>query len=374
MKWRSDDTMTARERVLGTIAGTPVDRVPIFDLIQHNELCELVTGQKLTLENGLDLLLATVHQCLDMTRGVMALSPPVPERVWRDEEGFTYQAEWWTQWIVDRPFKDTQGYLEYVRRLLDWLPALPESTMYTFFGAADVWARGSDDPNADYRRLQERLENVVLMPCESPVGLDTAYHRAGMETFIYAYAEQPELISRLLEELNQLEVRRVHRYADAELAPVALVYADLADKNGPMFSPAFLRREFFPRLKRLVEAWHSHGVKVIYHSDGDFRMLMKDFSDAGIDGVNPIETLPKGDHLREVREAYPHLTMVGGIDCSNLLAYGTKDEVRAAVKHALDVTRPGGRYILGSTTELHPACDLGNVLTMWQAALEYGRS
>ena len=365
--------MTARERVVGTLNGTPVDRVPIFDLIQHIELCEHVTGERVTLENGLELLLATIRECLDMTRGVTALSPPVPERVWRDDEGFVYRAEWWTQWIVERPFNDTKGYLEYVRRLLGRLADLPESSMYTFFGQHDVWARGTEDPNDNYRRLQEKLENVVLMPSESPVGLDTVYHRAGMELFVYAYAEEPELISQLLEALNQLEIRRVHRFADASLAPVALVYADLACKNGPMFSPAFLRLEFFPRLRRLVEAWHSHGVKVIFHSDGDFRMLMHDVEAAGVDGVNPIERLEAGDHLLDVREGWPELAMVGGIDCSNLLPYGTKDEVRAAVRHALDIAKPRGRYVLGSTTELHPACDLGNILTMWEAALEYGR-
>jgi uroporphyrinogen-III decarboxylase len=57
-----------------------------------------------------------------------------------------------------------------------------------------------------------------------------------------------------------------------------------------------------------------------------------------------------------------------------MLPYGTKDEVRAAVKHALDITKPGGKYILGSTTELHPACNLDNILAMWDAAFEYGRS
>jgi uroporphyrinogen-III decarboxylase len=368
------DTMTARERILGALNGTPVDRVPIFDIIQHIELCEHVTGQKVTPQNGLDLLLATIGECLDMTRGVAALAPPAPDKVWQDDEGFVYRAEWWTQWIVERPFVDTRGYLEYVRRLLDQLADLPADSLYTFFGRHDVWARDSEDPQDHYRRLQERLGDVLLLPSESPVGLDTAYHRAGLEQFVYGYAEEPELVSQLLEALYQHEVRRVHRCADAALAPVALVYADLANKHGPMFSPAFLRLEFFPRLRGLVDAWHAHGVKVIFHSDGDYRALLDDVQGAGVDGVNPVEKLERADHLRETRAGWPGLAMVGGIDCSNLLPFGTPDEVRAAVRHALEVTRPGGRYVLGSTTELHPACDLRNILTMWDAALEYGRT
>ena len=71
--------MTARERVLGTINGTPVDRVPIFDLIQHKELCEHVTGQPVTIDNGMELLLATIRDRLDITRGI---APPSEERTW----------------------------------------------------------------------------------------------------------------------------------------------------------------------------------------------------------------------------------------------------------------------------------------------------
>ena len=40
MRKRSDSTMTARERAMGTINGTPVDQVPIFDLVQHRDVCE----------------------------------------------------------------------------------------------------------------------------------------------------------------------------------------------------------------------------------------------------------------------------------------------------------------------------------------------
>ena len=142
--------------------------------------------------------------------------------------------------------------------------------------------------------MQEKLgENTVLFPSESPVGLDTAYVRAGLELFSYGYAENPELVSDWLEALNCAEIQRVHEVADAALSPVALVFADQADKNQTLFSPAFLRREFFPRLRKLVEAWHSHGVKVIFHSDGNLWSVLDDFKQAGIDGLNPLEPLSR---------------------------------------------------------------------------------
>jgi len=363
------DTMTARERVLATINGQPTDRVPLFEMIHHKDLLRHVTGKKLTPDNGLDLLCETLRQCVDVTRGVSA---PGKDATWRDDERFLYQSEWWTVWLIERPFNDVNGACEFMRRNIEKLHTIPKDSMYSFYGQGDVWTHDAADPNEEYRQLQEKLENVLLFPSESPVGLDIAYFRLGMELFTYCYAENPALVSQWLDALNLHEVERVHRCANAELAPVALVYTDLADKNGPMFSPDFLRREFFPRLKRLVDAWHSHGVKVIYHSDGDYLMLLDDYAAAGVDGINPIEKLQRKDNLEESRRGWPQFTLMGGIDSSNLLPYGSRDEVEAAVKHAFDITKPGGRYIFGSTTELHPACQLDNILTMWDAALKYG--
>ncbi|HIJ72996.1 MAG TPA: hypothetical protein HPP83_02735 [Candidatus Hydrogenedentes bacterium] len=364
------DTMTARDRILATMNGDDVDRVPIFELVQHNELLESVTGERVTPKNGLDLLCAVLSQYVDMTRGV---GPPIEDVVWQDDEGFVYRSEWWTTWILERPFSNEKEACDYIRKCIDRLAEMSKDSVYTFFGELNVGTQNVEDPIEAYRNLQAKLDNVLLLPTESPVGLDVAYHRLGMELFTYAYAQEPELVSEWLEALNKHEVERVDRSANAKVAPVALVHADLACKNGPMFSPEFLRREFFPRLDRLVRAWHERGVKVIFHSDGDYLMLLDNFEHAGVDGVNPIEKLEGKDHLKETRDGWPDFTLMGGIDSSNLLPYGTKEEVENAVKCALDAAKPGGRYILGSTTEIHPACKSQNVLAMWDAALAYGR-
>jgi len=64
---------------------------------------------------------------------------------------------------------------------------------------------------------------------------------------------------------------------------------------------------------------------------------------------------------------------MGGIDATSLLAYGTPEDVKCAVRRAIDCAAPGGGLILGSSTEIHPACRLENVLAMWDTILTYGR-
>ncbi|MCX6622552.1 MAG: hypothetical protein NTY38_16085, partial [Acidobacteria bacterium] len=212
-----------------------------------------------------------------------------------------------------------------------------------------------------------------LFPNESPVGLDTAHIRAGLELFSYAYAEEPETISAWLEALNDAEIQRVHETADASLSPVALVYADQADKNQTLFSPAFLRREFFPRLQKLVDAWHSHGVKVIFHSDGNLWAVLEDFRRCGIEGLNPLEPLSRM-YAGDVRKSYPDWILMGGIDASQLLPFGSEEAVRQAVRGTIRDAGAKGRLWLGSSTEIHPAIPVPNVLALWDEIEKSGRS
>jgi hypothetical protein len=354
--------MSARERVEACLAGRLPDRVPIFDLIQNVPLIERVTGEKLTPANGLDLLCRTIGQRLDLTRGIAAFAE---EGVTRHADGFVYRNQWWTTWLVERPFQDVHGALEYVRRNIDEIYDRQPGDMWSFAGRSNVWGHSTQSPREQFLDLQERCgENTVLFPNESPVGLDTAHIRLGLEFFSYAYAEDPETISNWLEALNWSEIQRVHESADASLSPVALVYADHADKNQTLFSPAFLRSEFIPRLKKLVDAWHSHGVKVIFHSDGNLWRVLDDIRDAGVDGLNPLEPLSKM-YAGDVRRAYPDWVLMGGIDASQLLPFASEEEVRQAVRRTIAEAGPQGRLWLGSSTEIHPAIPAANALAMW---------
>ena len=363
------DRMTARQRIEASLRGEMPDRVPIFELIQNVPLIEHVTGHKLTPANGEELLCRTIGECLDITRGIFA---PVEEKTVVHDDGFVYKQEWWTTWLIDRPFHDVKGLLDYIPRNIEQIHNREPGEMWTYAGRGNVWGAGGQSSNDRFRELQEKCgENTVLFPFESPVGLDTAWIRAGMELFVYAYDENPKLISDWLEALTWGEIQRVHETADASLSPVTLVYADLADKNAPFFSPRFLRKEFFPRLQQLVQAWHEHGIKALYHSDGNLWPVLDDYKAAGVDGINPMEPLSRM-YAGDIAKAYPDWILMGGIDVSQLLCFGTEQEVREAVRKTIRDAGGRGRLWLGSSTEVHPAANPKNVLAMWDEALTVG--
>jgi len=67
----------------------------------------------------------------------------------------------------------------------------------------------------------------------------------------------------------------------------------------------------------------------------------------------------------DIHKAYPDWLLMGGIDVSQLIPFGTEAEVRATVRKTIADAAATGRLWIGSTTEIHPAAKLENVLAMW---------
>ena len=362
-------SMTRRERVERTLAFQETDRMPLYDLMRNDAAFAHFSGERLptlsadpeTVRELNRIAGKAVGAFLDMTRSVGF--GPVEERDVTDGFGFVmHQAPYEkTSWIVTRPFRDEEGGIAFLRQ---WIANTCEATR-----------RITDDPKGHRERYhrsfletQARIGDTVNLLAQHGLGLDDVRHRLGLELFSYIEADEPGVISEALEAMTERNIAECHAIADASLSPVVLTYGDIAYKNRLIHSPEYLRREFFPRLKRLNDAWHAHGLKCLFHSDGYLMEVMEDLIEAGIDGLNPVETVA-GMDLKEVRETYGNRVFIaGGIDMSQLLSNGTPDEVREVCRQAVRDAYPG--YFMGSTTEADNSCRLENLLAMYEVAME----
>jgi uroporphyrinogen-III decarboxylase len=78
-----------------------------------------------------------------------------------------------------------------------------------------------------------------------------------------------------------------------------------------------------------------------------------------------------GMTTREIKDNYPGLLMIGGLDNSNMLNEWSMSEIDHAVKEALEGGKNSGGYII-SSSEIHPACDPKRVQKMWDSEIKYG--
>ena len=74
-----------------------------------------------------------------------------------------------------------------------------------------------------------------------------------------------------------------------------------------------------------------------------------------------------------MKEQYGHrFCLIGNIDSSRTLPYGTPADVAAEVREAIDIAAPGGGYILASDHSLHDGIPVENILAMFRVGPEYG--
>jgi len=351
--------MTKRERVMRTIRFQETDRVPLYDLVQNDALIEHYAGQPLTVENGTWIKGLAIGRTLDMTRGPHRPNEPGEERT---ENGFVHRRERWTAWIVERPFHDMPS-------LIEWIKSEIERVEAQTFGQAYVEEMHQfvRDRLASFAAGDPERDPTVFV-ITSGAGLTEMYASCGIQMFSYLMVDYPDLVEEWLEARNQAELRRVAAIADPDLLPIVLTYDDIAYKNAPVFSPAWLREHWVPRLKRLVDAWHTRDTYCLFHSDGNLWPVLDDLVAAGIDGLNPLEVLA-GMTVKQVRERYPDLFLTGGVDVSQLLPFGTPEEVREVCRQ--NIADANGRgYFLGSSTELHWDVKLENAIAMFETAWE----
>jgi uroporphyrinogen decarboxylase len=353
-------TMTKLERVLATFEHRDTDRVPLYDLMLNDDCIEFFTGVYAPYgTEGARLQAQAVDRMLDMARGVGAAPRELPADFFTDDPRLRYYARFSSLNEGHAWFQSYEAAAAWVNEQVASLSKWRQST--------DLQA-AAQQTREEFERLRGWLGEDPVVCClrQSGVGLDDIRHAVGIEFFSYLCADNPGLVSEYLELYTEREVTVIHAIADRELSPWALTFGDIAAKMKLLHSPAWLRREFFPRLKRLDDAYHEHGITCLFHSDGYLMEIIPDLIEAGIDGLNPIEIVA-GMDVGEVHRLYgDKLFLAGGVDMSQLLSYGSPDQVREVCRQTV-ASAPTG-YFIGSTTELDNSSRLENILAMMEVS------
>jgi hypothetical protein len=349
--------MTKRERLICTLSREEPDCVPIYDLVDQRGVIARFAGEELTLANAQDVIPRAMSKALDTTRVWLPEAPG--RRV--DPRGFIYErGEWFNEWSVEAPYHGREGLLGFVKSEIEQLEA---------------WRPGMGvDPLAETRMWQKKFGDTVIPATMAAEALTDCAIMIGIEEFIYLEADEPELVRRWVNASHQKTMRKLQSEAECStISPISWVFADCAFKNHLMFSKNFLNSySFFQHLTEIMDALHSFGLKIIFHSDGDIYPIIPELIRAGADALAPIDTGAGLDLAKLKAEFGQQVSFVGGIDLG-LISSGTPQEVRDATLRALKVAGPGGGFVLGSSSEeLYESLPEENILTMWETTREHG--
>jgi uroporphyrinogen decarboxylase len=113
-------------------------------------------------------------------------------------------------------------------------------------------------------------------------------------------------------------------------------------------------------------------VPVLLHSCGCINAFLDDLAQTQISSIHPLQRTAKMD-LRSVKEKYGRrFCLIGNIDSSRTLPFGTPAEVAAEAREAIDIAAPGGGFILASDHSLHDGIPVENIRELSRVGTEYG--
>ena len=203
--------------------------------------------------------------------------------------------------------------------------------------------------------------------------LTTAWLLMGYENIAYAIYDDPKLVCELFRISNDFFREAARQSVDAGCVAI-WVSEDLGCSTGGFFSLEHYRKYILPPFVELVDYVDSLGVPVLLHTCGRVVDYLSDLAQTKISAIHPLQRTAGMDLAAVKRQYGDRLCIIGNIDSSRTLPYGTPEDVAAEVRQAIDIAAPGGRYVLASDHSLHDGIPIENIIEMFRVGDEYGRS
>jgi len=261
-------------------------------------------------------------------------------------DGFEYRLDNWTKWLYKRPFSDEHG-------ACDWL----KSEIKNLEGSLRGFDAGKErkDYHAYMMEQQSFIGETVLIDWSIMTRFCEIFDKMGLELFSFFYLEYPDVMLRFMELSTEYSCLKIKAAGDNSITPAALIAEDFCSKSGPIFSPETLYRVHYPFVRQLTDAWHEVGLKVIYHTDGNFKNVISDLIACNVDGFYCLER-SCGMHLEELAIEYPDMIWAGGVDGIGTMEFGAAEDVRSEVLNIIDTTNAlsRGGIMIDTSSEINP--------------------
>ena len=336
--------LTSAERVMRVLRREEPDRVPHFEWLISKKVREaLVPGCKshndFAVRMGHDAILVDP----DFTK------TQVGPTMWRSEWGYTVEYGQEEHGVeVESPIQTMADFERYTP---------PDPRAPGRYSTIEKAVRDFKGKMA----IGVHLNDVFSIP----------RYLMGMQNLLMAIACEPDLVAALVNMSVEVNLAMAHEVA-ARGADFVWTGDDYAGNSGPMMSPQHFRTLFYPGLARVARGFEAAGLPFIKHCDGNIWPIIDMMVDAGVSCLDPID--PQGGmDLAEVKAKFgDRVAVKGNVDCTQVLVYGTPEEVVAETKRALRQGAPGGGYILSSSNSIHSAVNPENYRVMLETLKRFG--
>jgi hypothetical protein len=193
-----------------------------------------------------------------------------------------------------------------------------------------------------------------------------------MEDWLMAHLLYPDYILELFEMQSEMAIKNLEIYKQAvghRIQAIWLSGTDFGTQNGPFTSVENYRKLYKPFHKKLNDWVHENtDWKTFYHTCGSVVPFLDDFSEAGIDILNPVQCSAAGMNPKMLKDKYGDKFVFwgGGVDTQDVLPFGTPSEVSAQVKNRLEILSEGGGFVFNTVHNIVGETPIENLLAMYE--------
>jgi len=355
--------MNAKERVLTAVARQVPDRLPMD--FQCNPWVLERLHRDLGTSTHRELLDRLRSDVVDL-RGVVdpACCGPVPQR--RELGGGVRENFWgWRQKVMQTATGPEDQFVEFV---------LAEATSIDDF-ERHRWPSPDWFDFSEFSARLDEWRDLAVMASGASVFQHPTFLR-GLENLLIDMATRGEMAHWLIDRFTDFYLGFFDRMLTAAEGRIDILRTadDLGTQRGLLLSPDMFRTFIKPRLSKLIDMTHSHGVKFLFHSCGAIRPLIEDLIEIGIDILDPLQAAADGMEPQALKDACgDRICLHGGICTQHLLPRGTPDEIRREVRRRLRIMGSGGGYILAPCHVLQMDVPTENILAMSDAGFGAGK-
>jgi uroporphyrinogen-III decarboxylase len=209
------------------------------------------------------------------------------------------------------------------------------------------------------RRLAEQYQ--ILIRGKAGDGLKVFFDMMGAEHFIYFVMDYPDAFRELVDMDRRANLGRIK--LNCELG------AELLNRFGAYemsetIAPELFRTVIRPSLTEEAELAHSYDTPMYYRVVTGMKPILKDIAETGMDCIEGLEPCLSACSNQDVYDAVGGKVCVwSGVSTPGHINNGTEEEVRNAVRNAMDVFGSRG-FILGITNSIRNYMPWENVLAM----------
>ncbi|MEA2062694.1 MAG: uroporphyrinogen decarboxylase family protein [Gemmatimonadota bacterium] len=342
-----------RERVLRTIRGRDIDRIPFFFRAEPPVKKRL--KREFNLKTDMDLIsyfdADAIHIGVSYRKECLRQSDE--ERTFYDIFGNKIRSVQYgdilTDTVVDPVLADVAE-VDHIDRI-KW----PDSSFIDFYES----------------KKQARAAHETGLAVYGGVWASIFTHSRAMmgeENYLVSLVSNPDLISRLVEritdcflELNEAYLSECSRYID-----IYYFGSDFGTQNSLFISREMFCEFFKPHLKRLTAHAKGFGLPVMFHTCGAVSEIIPDLIECGVDILDPVQ-VSAADMAPEnlARKFKEKIAFHGGISTQTTLPNESPEVVREEVIRTISALGPL-RYIVAPDQEMIGDIPTENIEVMFE--------